>query len=229
MLVPLVFVLALHAADQNDAEKQFRQMEMKLTNAKTIECTFEAKLEGDKEKGNLKGELTVGEGNKSQLEMGGDMDGKAIKATMIVDGTKMVVIADDKPKGKEDTPKWLNDAYRAAMVRSGLFVPLMFIHRVGEQPKEFKADDEFKVSDFKLGKKEKVGDQEGQAIQYKLHIKEFPEPLALTVWMDTKKPLPLKRVITMMKDKEKMTITETYSKLNLDEKVDTKKFELPKD
>ena len=45
MLVPLMLVLALHAADQNDAEQQFRQMDMKLTNAKTLECTFEAKLE----------------------------------------------------------------------------------------------------------------------------------------------------------------------------------------
>ena len=46
------------------------------------------------------------------------------------------------------------------------------------------------------------------------------------MWLDTKTNLPLKRVITLSKDKS--TITETYSKMKIDEKIDRKRFELPK-
>jgi outer membrane lipoprotein-sorting protein len=222
-------VLALPAAEPNEAEKLFREMDKKVTSAKSLECTFEAKVEGGKEAGTIKGSLMLTEGNKSRLEMSFEHSGKTDKETMVSDGTKMGPLSDKTPKGRQDAPKWLNDAYRGALGRSGLTVPLMFITRVGEQPKEFKADDEFKVSDFKLGKKEKVGDQEAQAIQYKLAIKEFPEPLTATVWIDTKTNLPLKREITAKKGDEKLTVTETYSALKIDPKIDPKKFEFPKE
>lgn len=148
--------------------------------------------------------------------------------TLISNGEKMTALHDKSVK-QQTTPKWLNDAYRATLTRSGLAVPLLYVHRVGEEPKEFKVDDEFKVSDFQLGKKEMVGDREVQAIKYNLRVKEFPEPLATTVWIDTKTNLPLKRAIMTQKGDDKISITETYTKLNLDVKIDPKMFELPKE
>ncbi len=41
--------------------------------------------------------------------------------------------------------------------------------------------------------------------------------------------LPLKRIMTTKVDKDTLTITETWSKLTLDPKIDAKKFELPKE
>lgn len=50
----------------------------------------------------------------------------------------------------------------------------------------------------------------------------------VTVWLDAKSKLPLKREITMKHDNRAITLTETYSTLALDEKVDEQRFELPK-
>ena len=167
MLVPLVLVLALHTADKNEAEQQFQQMEMKLANAKNLACTYEAKFTGGKETGSLKGSLALADGNKSRLEMIGPGVGPDANLTLISNGEKMTALQDKSGK-QQTTPKWLNDAYRATLARSGIAVPLLYVHRVGEEPKEFKVDDEFKVSDFQLGKKEMVGDREVQAIKYNL-------------------------------------------------------------
>src|SRR5581483_1800247 len=100
-------------------------------------------------------------------------------------------------------------------------------------PREFKIDEEFKVSDFKLGKKEMVGKQEAQVVEYKTVPKQQADtPFMLTVWLDTKTHLPLKRVavLVLTKDNRKATYTstETFTKLELDGKIDAKQFELPK-
>ena len=49
------------------------------------------------------------------------------------------------------------------------------------------------------------------------------------MWIDTKTNLPLKRAIMTQKGDDKFTVTETYTKLKLDEKIDPKMFELPKE
>src|ERR1700722_10905815 len=99
------------------------------------------------------------------------------------------MVESDKPKQTKDVVKAQNDIFRGSVARTGLLVPMFLVfsfHKEGEQPKEFKVDDEFKVSDFKLGKKEKVGDQEAQVIEYNLHLKTMDQPLNVSVWVDTK-------------------------------------------
>ena len=51
----------------------------------------------------------------------------------------------------------------------------------------------------------------------------------MTVWIDTKTNLPVKRVTEVTEGDTKMTMTETIKKFKLDEKVDPKTFELPKE
>jgi len=227
MLMELVILFALHADDKNEAEQLFRKMEMKVANAKSLEWTFEVKVEdGPATGGSMKGSLALGQGNKSCLEMSLKKTGSEDKIALICNGEKMMS-PDDKSR-KVPAPKWLNDLYRAALVRSSL--PLSHVNGAKEQPEELKVDDVLKVSDFKLGKKEKVGDKEAQVIHYNLSCKvEFPEPLAVTAWIDTKTNLPVKRELVGKAGEDKITITETYSKITVDEKIDPKKFELPKD
>ncbi len=225
MLIPLVFVLALHA-DQNDAAKLFHQMETKVTTAKTLDCTFDVKLQG-KGTGDLKGELTLGEGNKFAFEMSGEIGGKQGKSSQVSNGVQIQIAEFGKEKQTQNVSKEQNEFLRAALARSGLVIP-MHIASHTEKPGEFNIDKEFKVSDLKLGKKEKVGDHEAQVIDYNLQVKDMKETIPVSVWVDTKTDLPLKRVITTTMGKEKVTITETYSKLNPNEKVENKKFELPK-
>ncbi len=97
----------------------------------------------------------------------------------------------------------------------------------GEQLK-VKADEELKV-DFKLGKKEKIGEQETQAIQYDLRIKKLQEPMAVTVWIDVKTKLPVKREIIAKIGDNMVTATERYADWSIDDASISKKLELPKD
>jgi outer membrane lipoprotein-sorting protein len=230
MLAALVVGMVLHAADPNEAEQLFRKMEMKLNNAKSVESQIDVKIEDPKFPVTIEGSLLLGEGNKARLEIAANFGGQKSKSTVISDGAKMVTIGDKAEKKPTDTPKQFNEAFKAMMTRTGMGVGLFMLGDPDKQ-KEFKIDDEMKVADFKLGKKEKVGDAEAQIIEYSLVAKNYmKEPLMVSVWVDTKTNLPLKRVVIMMNEKkEKNTVTETYSKLTVDEKVDAKKFELPKD
>ena len=54
------------------------------------------------------------------------------------------------------------------------------------------------------------------------------EPMAVTVWIDVKTNLPLKRVIAANEGTETITVTVTYTRIALDAKIDDKEFQLPK-
>jgi hypothetical protein len=230
MLAPLMLMLVLPGADPNEGEKLFRQMETKLMKAKTAECIYEAKLDMFGKGGALKGTMLVGDGSKSRIEMTVSFDNKDEKMTMLCDGSKMRSEGPRGPSKADDVPKGFGEMMRATLARSGVGVPMIFIARVGEDKnKEFKVDEEFRVADFKLGKKEMVGKQEAQIVEHTLMLKGDQKPIAVSVWIDTKTQLPLKRVLTATMGDMKMTITENYTKLELDGKIDPKQFELPKE
>ena len=92
--------------------------------------------------------------------------------------------------------------------------------------KEPGLDDMFKVSDFVLGKKEKVGEREAQVIDYKL-VMDNRDTAETTIWIDTETKLPLKRVLSSKNANESLRITETY-RIRVNGKIDGKKFELLK-
>jgi hypothetical protein len=85
MLFPMVVILALHA-EPNEAEKLFRDMEKKVTSAKSLECEFEAKMEGGPKMLGVKGTLALAEGNKCLLDIKGEEGGEAHTARMTSDG-----------------------------------------------------------------------------------------------------------------------------------------------
>ena len=180
MLTPLVLFFALHA-EPNEAEQAFRKMEMKLTKAKSLECTFEAKFgEGDNAT-TLKGDVALDEGDKTRLEMTMETGGMKVKSLVISDGNKEMDVS-EKSKTTRDASKGKNDTFREWFTQVGVMPPLVFFGvaetKVGEQPKEekkqpkeWKFGDLYKVSNFQLGKKEQVGSQEVQVIQYTITAK----------------------------------------------------------
>jgi outer membrane lipoprotein-sorting protein len=218
--------------EPNEAEKLFRQMEAKLANARTVEFQYETVVTypGIPEPSKLKGSLSLAEGNKSRLEW--HLKGLGVEETQleITDGRKTWTSGKGFTPTKGEAPKWLNEAYRSAAARFALATGLS-LHTGGEGLKEFKADDQFRLSDFKLGDREKVGDKEAQVIHYTVHPKgRKQETASESVWIDTETALPLKRVARFTTPwTGKMTMTETYTKLNLDGKIDPKQFQLPED
>jgi outer membrane lipoprotein-sorting protein len=173
----------------------------------------------------------VAEGNKVRLELTGGNEARQAVALVVSDGGKTVAVADNKARPPSNTPKDLTTRVLTGVARAGVFLP-SFVLAVPSGPggKEFDINEIFKVSDFKLGKKEKVGAGEAQAIQYTLTVvgKDKTEPYACTVWVDSKTGLPVKRVLTGKEGDQQVTLTETYTKTTVDGTLDPKTFELPK-
>jgi outer membrane lipoprotein-sorting protein len=98
------------------------------------------------------------------------------------------------------------------------------------EKRDIKAESLFKTSDFKLGKKEKLGDKEVLVLEFKVEVKTDREvvPGSAVIWLDPKTHLPLKHVFTADAPNRRVVITQTYSSLRIDEKIDAKLFELPK-
>ncbi len=196
----------------DEAEQLFRQMEEKLLTAKTLDLSFHMIDPAGKVVEKSEGALVAKSGNKARLDMFGQL-------VMVSDGTEILWAAPDaKPKA---TPKDLDAEVRLWVARIG---PMQAnIQRVGVPV--VPAKERFGVSDFKLGKKEKVGGQDTQQVDYQLTVKGEDHPWPATVWIDLKTKLPVERRITF-KEGEPPT-TEMY-KLKVDEKADDKTFDLPK-
>jgi outer membrane lipoprotein-sorting protein len=164
--------------------------------------------------------------------MKSERDGKKQQVVLIADGTKMIALVEGAPhKLAGEVPKWLGEASRSGFARTGVGLA-SFEALVDDMDriKEFKADEHFGIVDFKLGKKEMVNQQEAQVVQYTLTLKTSAQErkVAVSAWIDTKTQLPLKRVSTEWEWDIKITVTEMYSNVAVDGKIDPKQFEVPK-
>jgi len=232
-LAPLLLAAMVSADNDKDAEKAFREMSATLTQSKSFACTFELKMDTPEGKGSFKGRLAVAQGNKVRMEMKGEGGGKSTDLLSVSDGEKQITVDNKKTQPVRDTPKNLAKNVLTGMARGGIFAPIFLAVeavREGEKPGETNVEEMLKVSDFKLGKKEKVDGKETQAIEYLLAAASVGsgEKINATVWVDVKTHVPLKRLLTAKVGDKQITVTETYSNVELDGKIDAKTFELPK-
>lgn len=203
-----------------EAEKLFRAMEKKLAKAKTLECVFDVNLNSII----YKGSLFLGEGDKARLEINEASKAKAMRVRLVSNGTGMSYQDNGMPRPKlEDTPKNLDADILTWLARPGVFLPQAPLPDV----KADDAKDRFRVSDFQLGKKEKVGGRETQRLGYRLAVKGQKDPFSVIVWIDSKTGLPVKRMVSSRVGGDQTTLVESYTKFTLDEKIDAKKFQLP--
>lgn len=230
-----VVALAL-AADPapGSADAVFKQMDQSVRAARTFRTDLEVTLatgKADAKPDTLKGRLLVAAGDKMRLELAGTVGGRAGKLVMVSDGTRMRVTNEDRPGKDQDTTRKLGEITLASVARTGVFVPLFLtidMREDGKEPEPFELEKQFQVSDLKLGKKEAVGGRDAQAVDYTVAVKGNKEPLAVTVWVDEKTHLPVKRTVRVKEGAETMTVTETYARAAVGEKLDDKEFALPK-
>jgi outer membrane lipoprotein-sorting protein len=236
MLVATLLLAAMvNGETDKDAEKAFQEMSATLTKAKSFACTFEMKMDTPQGKGSFKGRLVVAQGNKVRIEMNGEGGGKTTDLLSVSDGAKVVTVDNKTTQPARDTPKNLAKRVMTGTARGGIFVPMFLAVEVstdGDKPKETDIEDIIKVSDFRLGKKEEVDGKEAQAVEYLITAASVGngEKIKATVWIDLKTHVPLKRLLTTKVgdgDKE-LKVTEIYSKVVVDGKIDVKTFELPK-
>ena len=68
---------------------------------------------------------------------------------------------------------------------------------------------------------------EAQVVEYQLKWPGGGSPFSVTVWINPKTHLPLKRVLTGKHGADNIVVTETFTKTVLDGKIDEKQFVLP--
>jgi outer membrane lipoprotein-sorting protein len=212
---------------KSEAENVFRDMEEKLAQAKTLQCNLMIKCDFGGQMDNLayKGSLFLGEGNRARQEIKEPTKGPPMRLLMVSDGARLSMQDNGMSHATlENTPKYLNRDILTWMARSGVFLPHLPLPDVEADD----AKDRFPVSGFKLGDKEKIGERAAQRLEYQLAVKGQDPTFSVTVWLDAVTGLPVKRMLTSEVGTDKITVVETYSKLTLDEKVDAKKFDLPK-
>jgi len=84
-------------------------------------------------------------------------------------------------------------------------------------------DKDFPVKNFKLGVNEMVGQREAQVVQYQIQNNIIGNLSEMSVWIDTKTQLPLKRAETGKRERS----TETYGVFTVNSKLDGKLFDIP--
>jgi outer membrane lipoprotein-sorting protein len=224
--LPLLAAAAWPAAAQdNEAEKLFRAMEQKVRSARTVRLRFDLSMAGALgTKGNVKGTLLLGEGDKYRVEMDGTVFGQAVRGTEVSDGTRTAYrdAADPKRDSTEESAKAAGAYFRGTLPKWGFFLCSLNMRRSGDL-----TPDAFEMSDFKTSGEEKIGERNAHVIQYTFKEKGAKDPLSMTLWLDAETHLPAKLAITGGKS-DWRAITETYGEFQIDAKVDAKQFELPK-
>jgi outer membrane lipoprotein-sorting protein len=219
----LLFALAallIVPQEKDDAESLFKKMEEKIVKAKSLRSKLAGEMEEAKFK--LTGDLLLDEGSKVRIDVQGKGEGDEKKALVISDGKKLYMKSNDSDTAQGfDAPETFGKLIRIAFARAGFLSAFEFCD--SENRAKTGPETAYTMTGLKLGSKEKVGDRDAQAVTYTVTRKG--RDAAATVWIDTATLLPLKRVLKM----DGMTLSESYSDLKVDEKIEAARFEIPKD
>jgi outer membrane lipoprotein-sorting protein len=227
-LLALLLPAFVVAGEGNEAEKLFRQLEKKIRDARALRVVADVKGVGKAREVSFRVEMTVARGNKVRFKAKGetkrDGENKQITAELISDGTKMWATESEQGKVREEeAPKQLGQALSTALSRVGALFGFQAAGDVRGQARDL--EKLFAVRDFRMGEAAKVNDRAARVLQYT--VEPGPKEIVrVTLYLDAKTLLPLKRVIEV--EREKARMTETYTEFTLNPKLDPKTFELPK-
>jgi outer membrane lipoprotein-sorting protein len=236
-------------AQDNEAEKLFRDMEKQITAAKAIQVTADIELRAIKGRekeskigdGVSKGKATLllTKDNQARLKLRNEYLG----IMLISDGKQLKLLSDQGDLSEAEarpTPNHLHNLLSTLVSRLGVtggsmivrfapgpqFEPL-FLRPAEPGEKGFDATrvESWAVWGFKTGAATKVGGRDAKVITYNFGPKGERQSITATLWLDAKTLLPLKSIV-VMKHSENLHITETYTEFNLDPRIDAKVFAL---
>jgi hypothetical protein len=227
MWLSLAVLLLGAPPDQGEADVLLKTIEKQVLQAKTLQ--MEADIVQPGKDTSWKARLKLSHDNKLRLEILGPFKGKQGKWLMRCNGTQLQYIGVGSLGRVQKVPKDLSERMLGAVTRAGVYAPTFLAVRTepGEDP-PFVLDKELAVSDVELGKKEPVAGREAQIVDYTLTMRWVKEPLAVSIWIDVKTSLPVKRVIRFGEGEERTTVTETYTTFVPDVKLPDNAFEFPK-
>lgn len=230
------------AAQPDEAEKIFRDMEKNVLAAKAFEVHFTYQAG----KNQTRGRLLVTRDNRVLLKVNGRRrrkpggafelvsDGKRVRTR----GAKLYVLPSGLPAAQEGgqsdgpTPKRFHDTLGHTVIRGGLwFTSFLMPYLIGEGAEPLTAPDRSKmrVYGFKLVGTEKVGNRQARVVRYRMGEERDREDEGqeMTLWIDGETLLPLKRSFVLKEGGEGMRITETYQVFGLGPKIEAGAFTLP--
>lgn len=227
-------------AEDNEPEKLFRDLEKKIREAKAFEVGFTYQLGGK----TTKGSLLLTKDNKARLKVSGPFSfgiKRDADFELVSDGKKFKLKGaklERSPNGRAwfelggetegETRKAFHTFYAAGVSRVGVGAMVLGLpYSLGA---EFDPDDEgarSKGYDFKAGAVEKAGERQAKAVHYK-RGKGGKDDAEITLWIDTKTGLPLRRSVILLPNSDKIRITESCREVKLNPEVDVTAFELPK-
>ena len=221
-LIALAVLALMIPQESSEAETLFKKMEEKIAKAKTIYAGVATPGDAMKAGAVTAGGEFFAEGpNRFRLDIEIKRDKGWVQELVVCDGKQWATRGNEPASNRpaKDAPKEVGRLIRSAIARIG------FVNSTAAELYEsagMAPDDVFAVSNFRLGKKEKIGNREGQEVIYRLKSKIMEDDAAV-VWIDTVTHVPLRRSF-----KGKTVISEEWAFCKLDEKIDDAKFELPK-
>jgi outer membrane lipoprotein-sorting protein len=197
---------------------------------KSLRVAADVDVKDKREGGTLKSTVALAPGNKLRLTMKGKGGGKELDVEVVADGDKLHVRM--TPPGKSEqiaAPKNVHDLMSKVMSRTGS-VGAFFIIRLVAPGASKHPDPEklFNAKDFKMGEAAKVNGRDAKVLHYAIDLEGESKPAKITLWLDARTLLPLKRLIAPEGKGKEAQITETYTEFTLNPKLDAKTFELPK-
>jgi outer membrane lipoprotein-sorting protein len=233
LLLPAALVLPVQAQD-NEAEKLFRDMHKKLGAADAIRFSVRTEVKtGNKDRdSSFKGSVLLAKGNKARLKI----EGRPWKGELVSNSEQSYLTLG----GRETTvatPKHLNGVLIFFVSRTGVLWTFQamqsYLRGLGDTRPEdlFKGADRDRAAvwDFKLAPAEKFEGREVKVVYFRYGPRDDPG-VPMSISIDAKTLLPLKLVIDNRKGGGAFAgaiITETYSEFTLEPKIDAKAFVLP--
>jgi hypothetical protein len=178
-------------AQQNGAEILFRDMEKKIQAAKAFRVAFtiEIKEDGKERPGRFKGSLLLTNDNKGRMAIR-ELGGRSRKWELVSDGKQ--VKSEGPPSA---TPKNFHNLASIFVSRLGVFptfpgIPFV----VAEADKVGKVEgSKLHAWGFETGAAEKIDGRDAKVVRFKVGEKGDRDAGAVTLWIDSKTLLPLKR------------------------------------
>lgn len=224
LIVPALLFLVSQQGDE--AKKLFDSAGKKIADAKAVGIGVRATLEVGDKKGKLGGTIRLAKGNKNRTQLSAEFGDKEVSLLVVSNGEKMKLEGSFAGKAQlKDTPKEFNASLATGIHQAGVMLSTMATAPGGKKAEGIA--ERFKVADFALGNKEKVGKHEAQVVKYKLKMKGEVEIIDVELWLTTDTLLPLKRVLTgKTKTGERANISETYDVM-LNPKEEPDLFSIP--
>jgi outer membrane lipoprotein-sorting protein len=214
----------------NEAEKLFRQMEKKIGSARALRIVADVQGKRKRTDEAWHFELALARGNKVWIRgkwrrTAGGLTESGM-GEFVSDGARQRLTDSSGGEAREakeaKIPAGFVKSLTALLARVGVRGALRLSRKwAGEKAPD--VDSLLSLGDFRMGEAAKVNGRDARVLHYQVTLAGSRDTAQVTLYLDAKTLLPLRRVIA-----SGGTLTETYTELTLNPKLDPKTFELPK-